>query len=48
MTSPIDGDYFTDLSFREDAVQSLFTAEEMLENAPEKMGNLFKVPPVVG
>lgn len=48
MTSPIDGDYFTDLSFREDTVQSLFTAEEMLENAPEKMGNLFKVPPVVG
>lgn len=48
MTSPLEAEYFDDSSFRADAVQSLFTAEEMLENAPEKMGNLFKVPPVVG
>lgn len=48
MISPLEGEYFTDLSCREDKVLNLFTAEEMLENAPEKMGNLFKVPPVIG
>ncbi len=33
--------------YREDVVVKDFTAEEMTENAPEKAGNLFKVPPVV-
>lgn len=32
---------------RPDEVIKNYTAEEMTENAPEKMGNLFKVPPVV-
>ncbi len=48
LISPLEAEYFTDLSFREDKVLNLFAAEEMLENAPEKMGNLFKVPPVIG
>lgn len=33
--------------WREDLVQAEFTAEEMTANAPERAGNLFKVPPVV-
>ncbi|MBX2988065.1 MAG: Asp-tRNA(Asn)/Glu-tRNA(Gln) amidotransferase subunit GatC [Bdellovibrionaceae bacterium] len=33
--------------WREDEAKREFTAEEMTANAPEKMGNLFKVPPVV-
>lgn len=32
---------------RPDEVIRNCTAEEMVQNAPEKMGNLFKVPPVV-
>ncbi|MFZ3230055.1 MAG: Asp-tRNA(Asn)/Glu-tRNA(Gln) amidotransferase subunit GatC [Pseudobdellovibrio sp.] len=32
---------------RPDQVESLFTAEQMVANAPEKAGHLFKVPPVV-
>jgi aspartyl-tRNA(Asn)/glutamyl-tRNA(Gln) amidotransferase subunit C len=32
---------------REDAVHKESSAEEMVANAPEKAGNLFKVPPVV-
>lgn len=32
---------------RPDEVVKDFTAEEMVKNAPEKVGNLFKVPPVV-
>jgi aspartyl-tRNA(Asn)/glutamyl-tRNA(Gln) amidotransferase subunit C len=48
MVSPLDVDFFGPNSYREDAAASHFKAEEMLENAPDKMGNLFKVPPVVG
>lgn len=48
LVSPLEIDFFNDDSFRKDIDQSFFTAEEMLENAPDKMGNLFKVPPVVG
>lgn len=48
LTSPLEADFFSDTSFRSDTVSSLFTPEEMLQNAPDKMGNLFKVPPVVG
>jgi aspartyl-tRNA(Asn)/glutamyl-tRNA(Gln) amidotransferase subunit C len=33
--------------WREDAVVRVNSAEEMVQNAPERVGNLFKVPPVV-
>lgn len=33
--------------WREDKAFQEFTPEEMTRNAPEKAGNLFKVPPVV-
>ena len=33
--------------WREDEAKREFTAEEMTANAPDKLGNLFKVPPVV-
>lgn len=33
--------------WREDIQKKELTAEELLANAPEKVGNLFKVPPVV-
>jgi aspartyl-tRNA(Asn)/glutamyl-tRNA(Gln) amidotransferase subunit C len=32
----------------QDAVQRIVTVEDIMKNAPEKSGNLFKVPPVVG
>lgn len=36
------------MSFREDKVsETLGDSERLLENAPEKSGRLFKVPPVV-
>ena len=31
-----------------DEVRRSITTEEIIKNAPEKSGNLFKVPPVVG
>lgn len=34
--------------WREDKVKDVLSPEEALANAPEKSGNLFKVPPVVG
>ncbi len=34
--------------WREDKVVAVMTAEQSLANAPEKSGNLFRVPPVVG
>lgn len=39
----------TEIEFylRADEVKKENTAEEMVANAPEKAGNLFKVPPVV-
>ncbi len=33
--------------WRADEVEHSYTADEMTANAPAKMGNLFKVPPVV-
>lgn len=33
--------------WREDGVVQEFTAEDMTGNAPDRAGNLFKVPPVV-
>jgi aspartyl-tRNA(Asn)/glutamyl-tRNA(Gln) amidotransferase subunit C len=35
------------LEFREDQVKQPISVEEALQNAPEKSGNLFRVPPVV-
>ena len=35
------------ITLREDVVQKKFTAEEIVSNAPDKSGNLFKVPPVL-
>lgn len=35
------------LVLRADQVQQNYTAESMIQNAPEKQGLLFKVPPVV-
>lgn len=34
-------------STREDVVKQTYHAEDMVANAPDKQGNLFKVPPVV-
>lgn len=36
-----------ELVFREDEKEITQTVEEALQNAPERSGNLFKVPPVV-
>jgi len=36
------------LVYRHDKKEVLQSAEEAMANAPEKSGNLFKVPPVVG
>ncbi|MFH1407155.1 MAG: Asp-tRNA(Asn)/Glu-tRNA(Gln) amidotransferase subunit GatC [Candidatus Omnitrophota bacterium] len=33
--------------YREDRVKQSLSAEEALENAPQREGNLFKVPPVI-
>lgn len=43
MTTPVEYEN----RWREDIVVSEYSPEEMLKNAPEKSGNLFKVPPVV-
>ncbi len=43
LVSPTDIESF----WREDVVAQELTAEEITANAPEKIGNLFKVPPVV-
>lgn len=36
-----------ELVFREDKQILEFTVEEVMKNAPDHVGNLFKVPPVV-
>lgn len=33
--------------WREDEIKKEFTSEEMVQNAPSRQGQLFKVPPVV-
>jgi len=43
LITPTDIEYFV----REDLAEKKYSAEQMLENAPEKQGHLFKVPPVV-
>lgn len=43
LTTPTEIEFFS----REDVVKKENAAEEMVANAPEKAGNLFKVPPVV-
>jgi aspartyl-tRNA(Asn)/glutamyl-tRNA(Gln) amidotransferase subunit C len=35
------------LNLREDIAKHEFTTEDLLKNAPDKMGQLFKVPPVI-
>lgn len=35
------------LNLRDDVARHEFTTEELLKNAPDKMGQLFKVPPVI-
>jgi aspartyl-tRNA(Asn)/glutamyl-tRNA(Gln) amidotransferase subunit C len=35
------------IQWRDDKVESQGSSEEFLQNAPEKSGRLFKVPPVV-
>lgn len=37
-----------EMFWREDVVTAEFSAEEILQCAPSRVGNLFKVPPVVG
>lgn len=43
LVTPVDIESY----WRPDEVQVQYSAEEMTENAPERAGNLFKVPPVV-
>lgn len=43
LVTPTEIDFF----MREDAVSKSVSTEELTMNAPEKMGHLFKVPPVV-
>jgi aspartyl-tRNA(Asn)/glutamyl-tRNA(Gln) amidotransferase subunit C len=43
LVTPSEIDFFT----RADEARSTLSTEAMLENAPDKAGNLFKVPPVV-
>lgn len=43
LVSPSDIEVY----LRPDVVKQEFTTEEMVANAPDKAGNLFKVPPVV-
>ncbi|HPI39174.1 MAG TPA: Asp-tRNA(Asn)/Glu-tRNA(Gln) amidotransferase subunit GatC [Pseudobdellovibrionaceae bacterium] len=43
MITPVEIESF----WREDIVNQEYTAEEMIKNAPESLGHLFKVPPVV-
>lgn len=43
LVTPSEIDFFT----REDEPKISLSTEEMLANAPDKAGNLFKVPPVV-
>src|SRR5258708_824583 len=35
------------VTLRDDEVKKTVTSEEILSNAPDKSGNLFKVPPVL-
>jgi aspartyl-tRNA(Asn)/glutamyl-tRNA(Gln) amidotransferase subunit C len=44
MVTPTDVEAF----WREDVVKGWKSADEAMANAPEAVGNLFKVPPVVG
>jgi aspartyl-tRNA(Asn)/glutamyl-tRNA(Gln) amidotransferase subunit C len=43
LVSPVELEVF----WREDQVGDQLSPEEALANAPETMGNLFKVPPVI-
>lgn len=43
LVTPVDVTY----RFREDVVQKDLSVEEVMQNAPHRQGNLFKVPPVI-
>lgn len=43
LVTPSEIEYY----LREDEAKASMKTEELLKNAPEKAGNLFKVPPVV-
>jgi aspartyl-tRNA(Asn)/glutamyl-tRNA(Gln) amidotransferase subunit C len=43
LVTPSEIEYY----LREDEAKAPMQTEELLKNAPEKAGNLFKVPPVV-
>ncbi len=43
MITPTNVEYWT----RVDEAKNPFTTEELMQNAPDRVGSLFKVPPVV-
>lgn len=43
LVTPVD----IEINWREDKAAKEISSKELMENAPDKMGNLFKVPPVV-
>jgi aspartyl-tRNA(Asn)/glutamyl-tRNA(Gln) amidotransferase subunit C len=43
LTTPTELEVF----WREDIVKQELSSEEILANAPDKIGNLFRVPPVI-
>ncbi|MCB0369795.1 MAG: Asp-tRNA(Asn)/Glu-tRNA(Gln) amidotransferase subunit GatC [Bdellovibrionales bacterium] len=43
LTTPVEKENL----LREDVVKNEYKPEELLENAPDRMGHLFKVPPVI-
>lgn len=43
LVTPSEIEFF----FREDVAEKNISSDELVANAPEKMGHLFKVPPVV-
>lgn len=47
MVTPLVGPLEIEPFWRQDLVDSQNTVEEILQNAPDNQGHLFKVPPVV-
>ncbi|MCS6837802.1 MAG: Asp-tRNA(Asn)/Glu-tRNA(Gln) amidotransferase subunit GatC [Bdellovibrionaceae bacterium] len=43
LVTPVDIEY----RFREDVVEGDISVDEVMQNAPSRQGNLFKVPPVI-
>lgn len=44
---PLRGTYFKNNFFRKDEVRKIFSPEEILNNAPQKENNFFKIPKVI-